>query len=38
VPQKRREAAYQYVALVDELKKTGKLTRRIDDHAIRIYV
>jgi methionine sulfoxide reductase heme-binding subunit len=32
-----REAIYQYLASVDELKKTGQLTRWIDDHDILLY-
>jgi len=32
-----REVAYRYLASVEELKKTGQLTRWIDDHDILLY-
>ncbi len=32
-----REAAYQYLASIDELKQTGQLTRWINDHDILLY-
>jgi methionine sulfoxide reductase heme-binding subunit len=32
-----REATYQYLATLEELKKTGQLTRWIEDHDILLY-
>jgi methionine sulfoxide reductase heme-binding subunit len=37
VQREGREVTYQFLASVEELKKTGQLTRWIDDHDILLY-
>lgn len=37
VEQNGRQATYKFLATLDELKKTGQLTRWIDDHDVLLY-
>lgn len=37
VPEEGREPDFRFLASIDELKKTGQLTRWVDDHDILLY-